>query len=84
MHAGVYSFSHHDGAEFEVLPVILVCDSNQKCGKGGKVASGTFRTITAEQAIFEDNASIFPFDKVTIRQDWPDFAILPRIVPIQR
>ena len=73
-----------DGAEFGVLLCILVCDLNEKCGTGRKVASGTFRTITAEQAIFEDNVSIFPFDKVTIRQDWPDFAILSTIVAIQR
>ena len=74
--ARVYSPDHEDAAEFGVLARILVCDSNKKCGIVGKVACDVLRTVTAEQAMIEEKKSFLLFKKFTIRQDWPDFAIL--------
>ena len=84
LHAGVYSSSDQVGAEFDVLPRILVCDSNETGGTAGKVESATFRTMTAGQAIFQDRGFISWIGPVTIRHDGTDFAILMRVPEIRR
>ncbi len=44
----------------------------------GKVGSGTFRTITAEQGIFDDRGFILWFDQVSIPYKSDAFAIVPK------